>query len=209
VVTGAKGKAFKVIEEVASKNGSKLIKVSTQKNSLGNWLLSKAVLNELKIKFNENSSVFEAKFAGRFEQIQPNVVLDGAHNPDKVKAIIQFLISNFQFSNNKKVVLVVAFKKGKRWRKMIDLLVENLSVSQVIATEFNAVTDTGKFAAVGVREIDEYVRFKHHIPVAEFENSQQAVIEAINGAKEGEIVVVTGSLYLIGEVRIMWKLPEF
>ncbi|MEX2028151.1 MAG: hypothetical protein WD988_01470, partial [Candidatus Curtissbacteria bacterium] len=166
------------------------------------------------------------------------VILDGAHNPDKIRALIRWiketkenilrasdsesrslkgssrpaLPAGRQARTINSVILVLAFKKGKKWKKMIDLLVQNLPIEQVIATGFSAVTDTGKFSAVPVQVICDYLTSivdSRSTIVKKIENSQEATVEAINAAKNGEIVLVCGSLYLVGEVRTMWNLPEF
>jgi len=182
------------------------------------------------------TKAFSEPLAGRFEEIDDNVILDCAHNTDKVKFLIRAIKSYTNYSNNQsEVVLVVAFKKGKSWKKMIDLLVKSLPVKKIIATKFYAVTDTGPFAAVEPSEIAKYAMSivnSQSTIVKIVENSQEALFEAINnsviasGTKQSKkkiatplhslgarndrcLVLVTGSLYLVGEVRTMWKLPEF
>ncbi|MEX2028152.1 MAG: Mur ligase family protein, partial [Candidatus Curtissbacteria bacterium] len=92
VVTGASGKALRVIEMTARKTGSKLIKVTTQKGFLGNQILAKTALETLGIRIGDSltKKVFERGFEGRFEKIEEDVILDGAHNPDKIRALIRW-----------------------------------------------------------------------------------------------------------------------
>lgn len=241
VVTGAKGKALKVIEKVAKEKGSPLFLITnykfpiTKKKKIGrtlNWeIAEKAVavamsLRGVKLRSNLNRDRFAAlgmtveNFPGRFEEIQPGVILDGAHNPDKIKALIEWLKNSQQLTVNSQLILVLAFKKGKRWKKMVDLLVKNLPVKQVIATKFQAVTDTGKFSTVPAEEIRSYIELESQsVKVESVENSQEAVFTALQStinhkqekffSEKSTIVLVTGSLYLIGEVRTMWQLPSF
>ena len=258
-VTGVGGKALEVIKKVARAKKAILIKIDTQTPEkslksdffssfakpidivrsipqnfvLSNAFLAIAAVGALGISLNPKviEEAFKAGFPGRFEEIVPGVILDGAHNLDKIRTLINFIEELKVKSEKFKVdgiILVVAFKRGRDWRKMVDLLIKNLSVAKVIATKFWSVTDTGKFAAVEPEEIARYLRYKgirfareagrakgQRIKVDKVENSQEAVFEAINSAGAsvshpgGVIVVVTGSLYLVGEVRTMWKLPEF
>ena len=168
---------------------------------------------------------FSEPLAGRFEEIDDNVILDCAHNTDKVKYLIRAIKSYTNYSNNQsEVVLVVAFKKGKSWKKMIDLLVKSLPVKKIIATKFYAATDTGFFAAVAPSEIAKYAMSivnSQSTIVKIVENSQEALFEALRFAQgklskltfrdqnTTQLILVTGSLYLVGEVRTMWQLPEF
>ena len=154
-------------------------------------------------------------FEGRFELIDKNVILDSAHNADKVKYLLKMINNHTNYSNNQsKVILVVGFKKGKDWKKMLDLLIKNLPVKKVVATKFYQVTDTGRFAAVEPKEVINYVNGKWKMVNGKsFDNSQEAVYEAINltskKLKTNQQVLVTGSLYLVGEVRTVWNLPTF
>jgi len=242
VVTGARGKALKVIEKEAKTRGSELINIYTQ--GFGNVgkldlfrsvfkpkdlnshipyyvnsecaLLALLVVLELKMPLSKETikNAFSQKFIGRFEEIDNGIIVDGAHNPDKIRALLEFLRRSNVKSKMSKVVLVIAFKKGKNWQEMIDLLVKNLSVKKIIATQYFAVTDTGKGSAVEADEIAKYLRIKkYELRIKVRKNSQEAVFEAVKEInkkqKEKSIVLVTGSLYLVGEASTLWKLPDF
>ena len=235
ILTGATGKALKVIEKVARNKNAPLINFNTpfienkgkidieryinkyyysfrsQDNSFASQNKNLALITVLSLEIKPDADsvkkAFSVSFSGRFEQIDNGVIVDGAHNEDKIKALISFLESDFP---NKKISLVIAFKTGKNWKKIVDLLFKNLPVKKVRATEYMAVADTGKGSAVAAEEIAGYVdnRYKM-IDVSMVENSQEAVFEAVSNKKTNEMVLVTGSLYLVGEVRTLWKLPEF
>ncbi len=267
VVTAAAGKALKVIEKVAKSKNAPLITLDTRTfnfssksdiridrsiyNDILRYSQNKAVLDCMflavlavlvsKTKINPQAigSVFLQKFPGRFEEISNWVILDGAHNPDKIKALVGFLENQkFEFRNSKKltkskiqmqkyITLVIAFKTGKDWKKMLDLLIKNLPIKTIIATEYQAVTDTGKGSAVKAGGIAEYIKNKgSNIKIKVIKNSQEAVFEVVSRqqtsnskqrktesrkqpAVSSELTLVTGSLYLIGEARTLWKLPEF
>ena len=207
--------------------------------AFSNKLLAIAAVSELKIKLDKQiaKKAFSKSLAGRFEIIDRGVILDGAHNVDKVRFLIHFVRDTFLIRHSREggnldprlrkddmsgVVLVLAFKKGKDWKKMVDLLVKNLPVKKVIATKFYAVTDTGKFAAVEPEEIAKYVSsIKYKVlSIETYDNSQEAVFEAVNLAgstsevkishtSEAYKVLITGSLYLVGEARTLWYLPPF
>ena len=240
VITAANGKALKVIEKVAKENGSGLIKIDTQgvrngpsgRSFSDGVILAISALKALKIPLKKSviKKVFSETFDGRFEEIEKRVIVDGAHNPDKIRALIRWIKSKlFDYSlqttakqnstiavDNKqwtvdKIILVLAFKKGKNWKEMVDLLMKNLPIKKVIATQFFSVTDTDKFAAVLAVEIAEYVSsIKCQVSsIKVVNNSQEAVFSAVQNLSENDLVLVTGSLYLVGEVRTMWHLPEF
>lgn len=259
ILTGTSGKAFKIIEKRAKENNSKLITINTllsnksvntdvlkafnvDKYSLGaksnklaysNKLLALMTVDLLGMQISQKdmNKIFSKLLKGRMEEIQKGVILDGAHNLDKINFLIQWIKkqmttndSQLIFENvfNKSnvsgqtsnVTLVLAFKKGKNWKKMVDLLIKRLPVKKVIAAEFFAVTDTGKFMAVNPEEIKKYIDSKWSIKVESFENSQEAVFEALNSTQlpnysTTQPILITGSLYFVGEVRTLWKSGEF
>jgi dihydrofolate synthase/folylpolyglutamate synthase len=153
---------------------------------------------------------FLEKFNGRFEEIDNGIIVDGAHNADKIKALIQWIKSSrFTVHGSQKIILVVAFKKGKNWQEMIDLLIKNLPVKKIITTQYFATTDMGKGSAMDSEVIANYLTKDKRLKTKAIKNSQEAVFEAVASRQKDEIVLVTGSLYLVGEARTLWKLPEF
>ena len=230
-------KALKVIEKVAKEKKAPLIKINTRLRAkppksdtknylikyydivrhitqnfvLENVLLAIAALETLGFRVSKPSlkKVLSLPFPGRFEQIDDRLIIDGAHNPDKIRALIEWIKNSFFDING--VVLVVAFKKGKQWKKMIDLLIKNLPVKKVIATKFFAVTDTGRFGALDPELIKNYISEKYSVECSVVANSQQAAFSALDASILGtsQLILVTGSLYLVGEARTVWKLPKF
>ena len=253
VVTGASGVALRVIENVAKEKKAKLITIGTRlgiqplKSDIKDYLvIYRDILNSKKdfvtravfllcIKslsslgiYPIRSQIIEAfstPFAGRFEEIEPGVILDGAHNMEKSKALVSFLKNSQFIVHSSQFTVVIAFKKGKDWKGMLRLLIKELDIERIIATQFYAVTDTGPpsrkategqvpFAAVDPEEIADYVRSivnRRSTIVNAISNSQEAVFETLDARRldSNQLILVTGSLYLVGEVRTMWKLPEF
>ena len=253
VVTGASGVALRVIENVAKEKKAKLITIGTRlgiqplKSDIKDYLvIYRDILNSKKVFVTREvfllcikslsslgiypirSQIIEAfstPFAGRFEEIEPGVILDGAHNIEKIKALVNFLKSSQFTVHSSQFTVVIAFKKGKDWKGMLRLLIKELDIERIIATQFYAVTDTGPpsrkategqapFAAVDPEEIADYVRSivnRRSTIVNAISNSQEAVFETLDARRldSNQLILVTGSLYLVGEVRTMWKLPEF
>jgi len=262
VVMGASGKALEVIEKVAKEKNASLITISTLKTSdrqyydllrnikdqidleLGKkvyitnecFFLVNLALNQLGIRLSENKQrkVFSAHFEGRFEEIDDGVLVDGAHNRDKARVLINWVKKIQRLTTKdkrlKSVILVCAFKKGKDWKGILRLLLKEHDVDRVYATQFNAVTDTGFFAAVEPDEIEEFLisnfppssrlRRASQFQISKvktFKNSQEAVWEAVReqgptlpeNPQSRSLIIITGSLYLAGEARTIWHLPAY
>ena len=117
------------------------------------------------------------------------VVLDVAHNPDGVSALVKALVEDFAFG---RIHFVVGISSDKDHRGM---LVEIARVATtVVVTEPQGVraapaaTLKDEAAATGVQTIA-------------VQNPDAALTAALDRADPEDIVCVTGSHYLVGEVR--------
>lgn len=137
-----------------------------------------------------DEALMEAKWAGRFEEIVPYVVLDGAHNPPAIEALItslQIRYAGFQFK------FIFTALHDKAIGKMISLL-------EPISTKYYFTTFNDKRAS----ELVDFSQFtKRSFEL--FEDYQLAVKKALEERTEKEIIVITGSLHFISEVRMFLK----
>lgn len=158
--------------------------------------LSGFKLTKVEIK----KALSKAFFPGRMERARdkPLVILDGAHNGDKIRALVR---SIKQIYPKKKFLIVFAVKKGKDVKVMLSNL-KTIS-NQFILTQFGQATDLGLELNYPVTQL--FQKAKKIMPQAELyleKNSQEALEKAIKLAQEKkESVLLTGSLYLVGEAR--------
>jgi folylpolyglutamate synthase/dihydropteroate synthase len=94
---------------------------------------------------------------------------------------------------NKKFVTVFAAKKDKDTSTMIRLL--SPVVSKFIITKFTIHTDFGPYQAADPDEIAKSVNLDYEV----IPDPKKALEKALSQKKEP--VLVTGSLYLIGEIN--------
>jgi len=117
---------------------------------------------------------------GRMEKISENplYIQDGAHNPDALKKVIPDYPEDF--------VCVFNAVKSKNTRKMIEIIESKSSKLYLTrSTVFNA-------------EKPEKIAEHASIPFEVIESPSEAVKKAKN---DGKPVVVTGSLYLLGDLK--------
>lgn len=140
--------------------------------------------------------LLRAKFPGRMEVVQerPAVMLDGAHNPQKIEGLCENLGILFP---NRRIVLVFGVLESKSFRPMLDAVLP--LVSTVIATSPQVYAKPPVSAA----EIAEKVRSQAVSVVAE-DDPLAAIDRALSLAGPDDVVLVTGSLYLVGNVRERW-----
>lgn len=132
---------------------------------------------------------------GRMEIVskKPLIILDGAHNKAKMTAIVTSVKKLYP---NQKFVTVFAVKKDKSFKSMLNLL--NPLTQYYILTQFSGVIDVGKFQALNPHTIAKGLTKPYSIN----KNPHLAVTEALLVSKKYNLsILITGSLYLIGELR--------
>lgn len=143
------------------------------------------------------------------------LILDGAHNVDKMNAFLTSL--NKYFPDEKKIFLI-AFKKDKNVNEMVAMMQKY--AEKIIFSRFSAATDMNKSASFKISNYKKQIPNKSKIinspastseagranPKIYFEkDSKKALDKSLDLAQEipSSIVVVTGSLYFVGEIRTM------
>ena len=130
----------------------------------------------------------------RFEMVRerPIVILDGAHNPMKVDALYEALRANYA---GRPITFVFAVKKDKNVKEMIDRL--SGIASRFYFTAFSSTTDFGKRMSYDPEELRHFTKVDSEV----LPDAHAAYKRAVEAAKEGDVICVTGSLYLAGELR--------
>jgi len=131
---------------------------------------------------------------GRFEIVgrKPTVILDGAHNPMKMEALVSTLVHNYK---NKKIKVVFASKKGKNVGEMLSTI--GKVADTFYFTKFQATTDFGKNMSHDPSELQRHTKVRSLL----FDNASEAYRKALEEAGKTDTICVTGSLYLVGELR--------
>ena len=119
---------------------------------------------------------------------RPTVILDGAHNPEGVKALVEEL---HEIQNGRRIRLLFATMADKEWELMLGLLAK--VVDEVIFTKVDM-----ERSADPVQLAD---RLDPSVPRRVIFDPRAAVRALIAEAHENDVLVVAGSLYLLGEVR--------
>jgi len=140
-----------------------------------------------------------AFFPGRFEVItngEQIIILDGAHNEAKMKA---FLHALEEYYPDEEKVLIVGFKRNKDTDTMIKELFSIIH-AEFIFTEFNKTGDYLRSNSMRLAELRSHVEQVDPKRKIEYlETVSDAFVKAQESGKE--LIIVTGSLYLVGEMR--------
>ena len=126
---------------------------------------------------------------GRFEKMQekPLVFIDGAHNKEGIEALAMTLKANF---SDKKIHVIFAATKEKKVDSMLAPLYP--LIREICFTSFDFLRAQ---RSIDLYEQSSYVRKNYE------DNWTIAVKRTLEGMKEDEMLIVTGSLYFISEVR--------
>ncbi len=140
------------------------------------------------------TTLADFRHAGRLELIpEHNLLLDGAHNPGGARALAHALNDYFP---NRARVLVLALSKDKPVEQMAKALIP-AGFASVILT---------RYASPRSQNPETLSAFFPGAKVAH--NIRKALTLAQSNVPEGGLVVVAGSLYLVGEVkRLLSGLP--
>jgi dihydrofolate synthase/folylpolyglutamate synthase len=145
------------------------------------------------ISLNIKKGIERVTWPGRLEMVSdtPPILIDGAHNPDAARALAVYLKSLLN-SKYKRMIAVLGIMGDKDIRGILEPLLPLASEVIFTAPAYGRSAPPEMLAAQAPRG-----GYKHRIikPVA-------AALElAKNLYQPGDIIVVTGSFYTIGEAR--------
>ena len=134
-----------------------------------------------------SSALALSTWAGRLEWIRPNILLDGAHNNDGISSLVNYLSAN----NFPKLKILLGILEDKDYEDMVTKL-------KTIPAEFSATK-----VPIEIKEsnLDNLVRSFNDTFVTKYENYELALSKLIPNFKSDEVLLITGSLYLISAVR--------
>lgn len=142
--------------------------------------------------------IARAEWPGRLEKIhsQPDVYLDGAHNPSAARELARFWSENY---SGRKVRLVFGALRDKAVDEIAGILFP--LAAEVILTQPRT---TRAISAPQLREITA-----HHATTLEVIAEPEAAFEkALERSGTSDAVFVAGSLYLVGQLRLHWRNRE-
>jgi dihydrofolate synthase/folylpolyglutamate synthase len=144
---------------------------------------------------NISGGIATTEWPGRLERLQtrPDVYLDGAHNPGAARELAQFLEDDFA---GRKVYLIFGAMRDKAVDEVTGKLFPH--AHEVIFTQ------PGTPRAVSARQLAKMAG-DHAKKFIVIEDAKQALESALSKAGPEDAVFVTGSLYLVGELRQAWN----
>lgn len=153
-------------------------------HQIDNAVTAALALDELGIS---PKGIAEARWPGRLEHISPNpdVILDGAHNPAGVRALVRYLE---RFYGDRKRWIIYAAMRDKSIEEIAGILFP--LADELIFTAFDS---------------PRVLRPEALVQLAGRGRATQNIVEALQFVQKqacaDDVIIVTGSLFLIGEAR--------
>jgi len=133
----------------------------------------------------------KTKWPGRLEIINRNplIVVDGAHNPDGMRKLKSAIVEYFNYDN---LILILGILSDKDIKKIVKII--SPISDKIIVTK----PDTERAADPEIirNEAEKYIN-----RVVVKENVNHALNYAKSIAKKDDMILITGSLYTVGNVK--------
>ena len=201
VVTATEGKALATIKKISNQRNSKLIAVNNKKINYklrfkGEFqkqnasIAAKAIEilknnDKIKItKYNIIDGLKNTKWPGRFQFIAKNILIDSAHNPSGFKTLVKEL-KNIDYN---KLILIIGFSNDKDI-KAISKIINPKAYKTIITKSDNEKAEKPKI-------IQKYFNTNSII----INNPKKALKYAKKIAAKNDLILITGSIFLVGEL---------
>ena len=139
------------------------------------------------------SGLQNVTWPGRMEFMltDPVVIIDGAHNGEGIRVLIDELR---QLRGAGRIKMLFAVMEDKDWRLMLDALAE--VVDEIVLTRVSQLERSADPVQLG-KQVAGKLQYRV------MPDPRLAVEFLVQSAASNDIIVITGSLYLLGEVRPM------
>ena len=131
---------------------------------------------------------------GRMEVLseRPRIVLNGAHNPGAMRTLAETLPRSFSY---KKVLLVFGMMKDKRLKQTLNYITPLANRIFLTRAEYDRSADP--------EDLNKFLIGKKPRPRI-FPTIPQAITQAMKEAGPEDLILITGSLFVVGEALAWW-----
>jgi dihydrofolate synthase / folylpolyglutamate synthase len=157
--------------------------------------------NYYPINLNTNqiqAGITNWKFKGRFEIIQndPLVIMDGAHNRHKMAALVKSFKKKYPGKKIKCIMGVLSTKDAVGMIEELTPIVKSWSVTQPFVFGKPSTTPTELASSV--------LKSSPKAVLDQYDTVHDAIGSVLASSDKDEIILITGSIYLLGEASDFW-----
>lgn len=194
-------RALAIIKKVCRKQNAKLFVIKNKTNAS----LASMVARYLKInKRIIVQGLASAKLPARFEIVQRNplIILDGAHNPDKLNYLTKRLRLFKQELTIKKTHLICSLTSEKNIKQCFKKIIKEVDFAYCT----KALTTVRSFAEP--KQLAKELKKLKPVAAQSFSRPDLALRAALNKADKNDLIIITGSFFLCGDLRNRWIDPK-
>lgn len=142
-------------------------------------------------KKNIISALKNVEWKGRLEVLEnhPLVVIDGAHNSDGIKKLSESIGTYFNYN---KIVLILGILGDKEVEKMVEVISKKAK---------NIITVTPHSQRAELSSDLELVVKKYNKNCESVDDYKEAFLKAKQYCSKDDLLLISGSLYMIGDMR--------
>lgn len=173
-----------------------LVPVTAMTYSAKNAALARAIGKHLRLPTTAiTRGLHRTRLAARIERIAPGVILDGSHNPDKLSA----LANAVRMLDYTRVHILFGIGGKKDVAKSLRPLTR-------IATQWTLTKSNVPYPApMAPQQIAAALRaLRPRVPMRTIHNATHALSTALAKRRSKELILITGSFYLAGQLRQRW-----
>ncbi|MFC1722571.1 glutamate ligase domain-containing protein [Nanoarchaeota archaeon] len=191
VTTTGNKQVTEIIEKRVAVQGARLLVVGKTLHPVGmlgefqkeNGGVAEAVCLQLGVSDDAIATgLREARWPGRVEWFEKNILVDCAHNPMGIKALSEY-VSGLEYD---KLVVLFAVTLNKDYKRMLNLLPE---CDELVCTESTIERK------VPVEDID--------VDCVKIKDFKEAYEYCKNKVGEKDLLLVCGSIFLVGDLKVI------
>ena len=134
------------------------------------------------------------RWQGRMEEAGDGIWMDGAHNPDGIRAFLRG-VSQLQKKDAKNIHLLFAAVADKDYNEMVQMLADGLHPERVTVAHLDSER------SLGTDTLAEAFRLAGCSQVEGYPDTDTALKAALSYKTAADRLFIVGSLYLIGEMK--------
>lgn len=151
-------------------------------------------------EFQIRQGVSHCFWAGRMEEVLPEVYVDGAHNEDGIRAFLETVAEDGHTGSR---ALLFSAVKDKDCGRMVEELVQSGLFERVFVAHMQ--TERGVSAHTFRELFERYPGCRYRM----YDNVSTAFHELLHSRRQDERVYIAGSLYLAGEIKELLRDDKF
>ncbi len=200
ITTETRPQLLKMFARECKNKNAKFIKLQHEDDNNRNNLITKKMGEIFKLKKRSIQNIIKtSKLPCRFETIQvsPKIIIDGSHNPIKIERLAEN-IKTLKYKNLVLMFGMVADKDSFESLKKIAPLAKHIVFTRSLAT----ISGRKTTSLLGFKNIMKKLGLKTKTNY--FLDPWQALNYCLSILESKDCLVITGSMYIVGDIRKKW-----